>query len=100
MLPLNIFSTLSTSQSSNHIANVDHPRYENLKKNIGLEMKMTLDFLGLNFDKDVESCVMQNQGGSFKRPNSGVDFKQFFTNTQRENVEKAKSQLYTKLGFT
>ena len=99
MLPFNIFSTLSTSQFSNHIANVDHPRYENLKKNIGLEMKMTLDFLGLNFDKDVESCVMQNQGGSFKRPNSGVDFKQFFTNAQRENVEKAKSQLYTKLGF-
>ena len=65
-----------------------------------MEMKMTLDFLGLNFDTDVESCVMQNQGGSFKRPMSGVDFKQFFTNTQREDVEKARSKLYSKLGFT
>ena len=88
-----------TTQESNR-TNVDHPRrYENLKKNIGLEMKMILDFLGLNFDKDVESCVMQNLGGSFKRPNSGLDFKQFFTNAQREDVEKAKSKLYTKLGF-
>ena len=64
-----------------------------------MEMKLTMDFLGLNFDKDVESCVIQNQEGSFKRPKSGIDFKQFFTNAQREDVEKAKSKLYTKLGF-
>ena len=26
-------------------------RYENLKENIGLEMKLMMDFLGLKFDK-------------------------------------------------
>ena len=48
-------------------------RYEKLKLNLGLEMKKVLNFLGLDFDKNVEFCVMQKKKGSFKRPKSSIN---------------------------
>jgi hypothetical protein len=47
----------------------------------------------------VESCVLEKQTGSFKRPKSKIDYKKFFTNAQKENIEKAKESVYTKLGI-
>ena len=74
-------------------------RYENLKLNLGLEMKNVLNFLGLDFDKNVEDCAMQNQKGSFKRPKSSINFKQFFTKCQNETIEQLKKIVYSKLGL-
>ena len=48
-------------------------RHEKLKLNLGLEMKKVLNFLGLDFDKNVEFCVMQKKKGSFKRPKSSIN---------------------------
>ena len=45
----------------------------------------------------MESCVLEKQTGSFKRPKSKIDYMKFFTNAQKENIEKAKETVYTKL---
>ena len=45
----------------------------------------------------MESCVLGKQTGSFKRPKSKIDYMKFFTNAQKENIEKAKETVYTKL---
>jgi hypothetical protein len=39
----------------------------------------------------------KNKNGSFKRPKSKIDYMKFFTNAQKENIEKAKETVYTKL---
>ena len=45
----------------------------------------------------MESCVLEKQTGSFKRPKSKIDYMKFFTNAQKENIEKAKETVYNKL---
>ena len=75
-------------------------RYEKLKLNLGLEMKKVLNFLGLDFDKNVEFCVMQKQKGSFKRPKSSINYKQFFTKAQNDTIEASKQIVYSRLGLT
>ena len=75
-------------------------RYEKLKLNLGLEMKKVLNFLGLDFDKNVELCVMQKQKGSFKRPKSRINYKQFFTKAQNDTIEASKKIVYSRLGLT
>ena len=75
-------------------------RYEKLKLNLGLEMKKVLNFLGLDFDKNVEFCVMQKQKGSFKRPKSSINYKQFFTKAQNNTIEASKKIVYSRLGLT
>ena len=72
-------------------------RYEKLKDNLGLEMKHVIEFLGLEFEKSVESCVKQKQVGSFKRPKSNVYFKKFFSATQKSNIEMIRRKVYAKL---
>ena len=62
-------------------------------------MKNVLNFLGLDFDKNVEDCAMQNQKGSFKRLKSSINFKQFFTKVQNETIEQLKKIVYSKLGL-
>ena len=76
-------------------------RYENLKENLGLEMEKLMSFLNLEFDnlKSVESCVVEKQEGSFKRPSSNIDYKKFLTESQSEDVEKTRNIVYKKLGF-
>ena len=74
-------------------------RYENLKENLGLEMEKLMNFLNLEFDKSVESCVVEKQTGSFKRPSSNIDYKKFLTKSQSEDVEKTRNIVYKKLGF-
>jgi len=74
-------------------------RYENLKENLGLEMEKLMNFLNLEFDKSVESCVVEKQEGSFKRPSSNIDYKKFLTKSQSEDVEKTRNIVYKKLGF-
>ena len=75
-------------------------RYEKLKLNLGLEMKKVLNFLGLDFDKNVEFCVMEKQKGSFKRPKSSINYKQFFTKAQNDTIEASKKIVYSRLGLT
>ena len=74
-------------------------RYENLKENLGLEMEKLMSFLNLEFDKSVESCVVEKQEGSFKRPSSKIDYNKFLTKSQSEDVEKTRNIVYKKLGF-
>ena len=74
-------------------------RYENLKSNLGLEMEKLMNFFNLEFDKSLESCVVEKQTGSFKRPSSDVDYKKFLTKSQSEDVEKTRNIVYKKLGF-
>ena len=74
-------------------------RYENLKENLGLEMEKLMSFLNLEFDKNLESCVVEKQTGSFKRPSSNIDYKKFLTKSQSEDVEKTRNIVYKKLGF-
>ena len=74
-------------------------RYENLKKNLGWEMKRLINFLNLTIENSVESCVMKKQTGSFKRPKSNIDFRQFLTKSQAEDIEKTRNFVYKKLGF-
>jgi hypothetical protein len=47
----------------------------------------------------VESCILEKQTGSFKRPKSKIDYMKFFTNAQKENIERAKESVYTKFGM-
>ena len=63
-------------------------------------MKKVLNFLGLDFDKNVELCVMQKQKVSFKRPKSSINYKQFFTKTQNDTIEASKNIVYSRLGLT
>ena len=74
-------------------------RYENLKKNLGWEMKNIMNFLNLTIDNSVESCVMKKQTGSFKRPKSNIDFRKFLTKSQYKDIKKIKKNVYTKLGL-
>ena len=74
-------------------------RYENLKENLGLEMEKLMIFFNLEFDQSVESCVVEKQTGSFKRPSSNIDYKKFLTKSQSEDVEKTRNLVYKKLGF-
>ena len=74
-------------------------RYEKLKENLGLEMKKVMDFLNLKIENDVESCAIQKQTGSFKRPKSNIDFKQFITKSQLEDIEEIKINVYAELGL-
>jgi len=74
-------------------------RYENLKSNLGLEMEKLMNFFNLEFDKNLESCVVEKQTGSFKRPSSNIDYKKFLTKSQSEDVEKTRNIVYKKLGF-
>ena len=75
-------------------------QYEKLKSNLGLEMKKVLNFLGLDFDKNVELCVMKKQRGSFKRPKSKINNKQFFNKAQNDTIEASKNIVYSRLGLT
>ena len=74
-------------------------RYEKLKLNLVLEMNKVLNFLGLDFDKNVELCVMQKQKVSFKRPKSSINYKQFFTKAQNDTIEASKKIVYSRLGL-
>ena len=74
-------------------------RFENLKSNLELELTKLVDFLGLKIEKHVIACVLENQAGQFKRPKLNIQFKKFFTKSQRENIEKAKKLVYVKLGI-
>ena len=74
-------------------------RFENLKTNLEVEFKHLKEFLGLKFDKHVVECIIKKQDGSFKRPKSDVDLKQFYTIAQRKSIEESRNLVYNKLGI-
>ena len=74
-------------------------RYENLKTNLKIELWDIMNFLGLKFDENVAACLMNQQTGSFKRHKKKIDLMQFFTTTQKIEIEKSKTLVYKKLGI-
>ena len=75
-------------------------RYENLKTQLLPELKNLLDFLNLEYDENLTACIKEKaDGGPFKRPKAGINYKKFYTIPLRKLIEKAKKQVYAKAGL-
>ena len=70
-----------------------------LKENVSLEMKNVIEFLGLKFEKNIESCLNQNQVEMFKRPKPKINLRKKFSAIQNKEVKKIKHKLYAKLNI-
>ena len=75
-------------------------RYENLKTELVPELQNLMDFLNLEYDEKLTACIKEKaDGGSFKRPEAGINYKKFYTISLRKLIEKAKKQVYAKVGL-
>ena len=72
-------------------------KYENLKADLITELRRLVDFLGVPMNN--ENCVLESKEGTNKRKKTNIDFKQFFSKSQKRLVQDIMETTYEKLGL-
>ncbi len=72
--------------------------YESLQANLTATLTDIMHFLGHSYPSDIARCVEKSEEGGFHRPKHERQLA-FLTKQQNETLQKAKEEVYNKLGL-